>query len=323
MTHLAGRCSLRDIVSNLSAQSRKLYHLGVGEVPRSSLARVNAEKPWELFQSLFGVLLARCRPASPGHGVPVQESVALAGFDGDPHGQHGVGAGDGPAHAAALEAVGDDRAAGALSTTPEPTKPMARNSGWRIRSRLASCPAQRMAASQSARPRSDSAAHHLRDHTPHRAAPSPNGARRTSRRCSRMPQVHDLDASRQRLRRRVDPLRAVAGHHAQLPAANPDAAAVRSRRTDADGSTSVSRAAALSMATERRAGPTAPPSPKTPNTATFAARGCRVRLRQLPHSHRKQPLHPLRNRGDSQPLHEYVVHPAPTGRIDDLVVILR
>ena len=68
MAQLAGRCSLRDIVSNLSAQSRKLYHLGVGEVSRSSLARVNAEKPWELFQSLFGVLLARCRPASPGHG---------------------------------------------------------------------------------------------------------------------------------------------------------------------------------------------------------------------------------------------------------------
>ena len=30
MGQLAGRCSLRDIVSNLDAQSRKLYHLGVG-----------------------------------------------------------------------------------------------------------------------------------------------------------------------------------------------------------------------------------------------------------------------------------------------------
>ena len=65
---LTGRCSLRDIVSNLSAQSRKLYHLGVGEVSRSSLARVNAEKPWQLYRELFGVLLGRCRPVSPGHG---------------------------------------------------------------------------------------------------------------------------------------------------------------------------------------------------------------------------------------------------------------
>ena len=68
MAQLAGRCSLRDIVSNLSAQSRKLYHLGVGEVSRSSLARVSAEKPGELYRDLFGALLVRCRPASPGHG---------------------------------------------------------------------------------------------------------------------------------------------------------------------------------------------------------------------------------------------------------------
>ena len=68
MAQLTGRCSLRDIVSNLSAQSRKLYHLGVGEVSRSSLARVNAEKPWQLYQALFRVLLPRCQLASPGHG---------------------------------------------------------------------------------------------------------------------------------------------------------------------------------------------------------------------------------------------------------------
>ena len=68
MAQLAGRASLRDIVSNLAAQSRKLYHLGVGEVSRSSLARVNAEKPWELYRALFGLLLGRCRSAAPGHG---------------------------------------------------------------------------------------------------------------------------------------------------------------------------------------------------------------------------------------------------------------
>ena len=67
MGQLAGRAGLRDIVSNLSAQSRKLYHLGVGEVSRSSLARVNAEKPWTLYQGLFGRLLSRCRSAAPGH----------------------------------------------------------------------------------------------------------------------------------------------------------------------------------------------------------------------------------------------------------------
>ncbi len=68
MAQLAGRSSLRDIVSNLSAQSRKLYHLGAGEVSRSSLSRVNADKPWELYEALFGRLLSRCRASSPGHG---------------------------------------------------------------------------------------------------------------------------------------------------------------------------------------------------------------------------------------------------------------
>ena len=75
MAQLAGRCSLRDIVSNLAAQSRKLYHLGIGEVSRSSLARVNAEKPWELYGELFGVLLSRCRSASPGHGFQFENPL--------------------------------------------------------------------------------------------------------------------------------------------------------------------------------------------------------------------------------------------------------
>ena len=45
LAQLTGRQSLRDIVSNLSTQGRKLYHLGVGTtVSRSSLARVNAER---------------------------------------------------------------------------------------------------------------------------------------------------------------------------------------------------------------------------------------------------------------------------------------
>ena len=61
LAQLTGRQSLRDIVSNLSTQGRKLYHLGVGTtVSRSSLARVNAEQPYTLYETLFGRLLSRC-----------------------------------------------------------------------------------------------------------------------------------------------------------------------------------------------------------------------------------------------------------------------
>ena len=67
LAQLAGRVSLRDVVSNLKAQARKLYHLGCAEVNRSSLARVNEQQPASLYEALFGTLLARCQGLSPKH----------------------------------------------------------------------------------------------------------------------------------------------------------------------------------------------------------------------------------------------------------------
>jgi len=64
---LSGRCSLRDIVSNISAQRKKLYHLGAGEVSRSSLARVNKDQPSSLYEALFNKLLQRCQGMTPKH----------------------------------------------------------------------------------------------------------------------------------------------------------------------------------------------------------------------------------------------------------------
>jgi hypothetical protein len=64
---LAGRTSLRDLVHNLEAQLTKLYHLGLGRVTRSSLARVNENQPHELFEALFHKLLGRCQTLAPGH----------------------------------------------------------------------------------------------------------------------------------------------------------------------------------------------------------------------------------------------------------------
>lgn len=65
---LSGRCSLRDIIGNLSAQRQKLYHLGVGNVSRSSLARVNEQQPSALYEALFKKLLHRCQNLAPKHG---------------------------------------------------------------------------------------------------------------------------------------------------------------------------------------------------------------------------------------------------------------
>ena len=65
---LAGRRSLRDIVSNLHAQSASLYHLGTGKVTRSTLARVNENQPCELYEALFGKLYGQCQSIAPRHG---------------------------------------------------------------------------------------------------------------------------------------------------------------------------------------------------------------------------------------------------------------
>ena len=54
---LSGRSSLRDVVSNIAAQARKLYHLGIRSVSRSSLSRVNESQPYERYEALLIKLL--------------------------------------------------------------------------------------------------------------------------------------------------------------------------------------------------------------------------------------------------------------------------
>jgi hypothetical protein len=65
---LSSRSSLRDVVSNLTAQASKLYHLGAVIVSRSSLARVNEKQPYTLYEQLAGKRLAQCQARAPRHG---------------------------------------------------------------------------------------------------------------------------------------------------------------------------------------------------------------------------------------------------------------
>jgi hypothetical protein len=67
MAQLSGRDSLRDIVENISAQAHRLYHLGSAKLTRSNLSRINEDKPYGLYESLFGKLLSRCQGMAPGH----------------------------------------------------------------------------------------------------------------------------------------------------------------------------------------------------------------------------------------------------------------
>ena len=64
---LSGRSSLRDIESNMKAQGQRLYHLGTDAIARSSLARLNEQQPYTLYEALFAKLYARCRGLTPSH----------------------------------------------------------------------------------------------------------------------------------------------------------------------------------------------------------------------------------------------------------------
>ena len=75
LAQFSGRVSLRDIVSNLSAQSHKLYHLGAKSVSRSSLSRVNEQQPYTLYETLFAKLLSRCQGAAPKHGFKFKNKL--------------------------------------------------------------------------------------------------------------------------------------------------------------------------------------------------------------------------------------------------------
>lgn len=67
MAQLAGRNSLRDIVDNMCSQAHRLYHLGSAKISRSNLSRINEDKPYALYEALFGKLLSRCQGMTPGH----------------------------------------------------------------------------------------------------------------------------------------------------------------------------------------------------------------------------------------------------------------
>jgi len=64
---LCGRSSLRDIEGTVASQSRSLYHLGAGQVKRTTLSRANKQLSYRFYEALFGKLYSRCQALSPGH----------------------------------------------------------------------------------------------------------------------------------------------------------------------------------------------------------------------------------------------------------------
>ncbi len=65
---VSGRFSLRDIIDSLQVQSHRLYHIGSARLCRTTLARINEDKPYQLYEALFQKLLGRCLNQPCHHG---------------------------------------------------------------------------------------------------------------------------------------------------------------------------------------------------------------------------------------------------------------
>ena len=64
---MMARNGIRDILSNLKAQSNKLYHIGFQLMSRSSFSRINNEQSFMFYEELFYKLSASCQPLSGKH----------------------------------------------------------------------------------------------------------------------------------------------------------------------------------------------------------------------------------------------------------------
>ena len=64
---LCGYDSLRSIVHGLANHAKKLYHLGISIIKRSTLAYANSKRSYKVFQSVFNHLLDKTIRLSPNH----------------------------------------------------------------------------------------------------------------------------------------------------------------------------------------------------------------------------------------------------------------
>ena len=63
---LTGRASLRDICDSLQTQAGRLYHLGINQVKKSTLADANNKRPADFYQAFFEKTYHRCMAIAPG-----------------------------------------------------------------------------------------------------------------------------------------------------------------------------------------------------------------------------------------------------------------
>jgi hypothetical protein len=72
---VAGHHSLREIDQCGRVQQRKLQVMRCQPITRATLARVNRDQPWRLYQEVFGILLERCQRFKGHRKLPVDHKI--------------------------------------------------------------------------------------------------------------------------------------------------------------------------------------------------------------------------------------------------------
>lgn len=63
----SGKDTLREIVQGLEINDTKLYHLGLPQVKRSTLADANKNRDYKIYEAVFYKISERCRDLTPRH----------------------------------------------------------------------------------------------------------------------------------------------------------------------------------------------------------------------------------------------------------------
>ena len=77
IAQLTGRKSLRDLISNIAVKGKSLYHLGMKQTTRATLARVNEQQSGDLYRDLFFKLLKQCEAKAPKHQFKFKGKIYL------------------------------------------------------------------------------------------------------------------------------------------------------------------------------------------------------------------------------------------------------
>jgi hypothetical protein len=77
IAQVSGLKSLRDITDNIKTQGNRIYHLGMRQTTRATLARVNEKQPHNLYKAMFYTMLSKCSNVAPKHRFKFKGKVFL------------------------------------------------------------------------------------------------------------------------------------------------------------------------------------------------------------------------------------------------------